>query len=817
MAENLNTEELARQVDQLSESFGSLNRSMNPAMAANAEAAKIQKQLNEQFAQLKKELGKATISFAATAASADRSAGKYGDSIEKIVGAAGSMVAMKMPMMALAKGVNLVVGIFGSMATAALKQNDMLLKTYRDLSQFGANNSNNFREMLDNLHRAGFNVENAEQFTAALKKVGPELALFAGNAGAGAERLTKVFGTNLDDNQRSLAKYGYTIEEAMNYTASYVAQQSKTGAARTKTDQQLNAGAMEYMKTLAELSTLTGAQRDDIDKNRRAQEADIRYQMALRKLELSGSEEDRETAKRIRFQTDTYYAIGAKEAAEGWKSVVANGGKVNDIVSARFQQMVGNEGIGAAWANVHKRGDMALEMTDTLQFLGGRVKNSMTNLDGVLNSGVDNFNQVYDAQSGYALMMAGESQNRAKLVETFAKLNNKETDDRLKITTEREIAERKLTNVVEDMTFAIGNKVIPALTSLTKLVYALAWPLAKTVKFLGGGDFTKEVGSANDIMYDSVPEQKKYLALEKEIAAVEKERQKYAEGTVEAKKEDEKLEKLRSEKRAVARSLVREDENYKMRGGSRDSMLNKSMQNRIYRDAGATTPSTANTTEAQSQSAGNSGDPTQYINFAGNSGGLEAFKRLDPDFAGKVLAAAEQYYTTSGGKKLQVNSSFRSYEEQMRMYQQYIANGQQGTPVASPDNSRHVRGRAVDIQNYNDSDALRALGQQGLFNGIKNDPVHFQGAYNGAIFKGPKSGYWARLHGTEGVFNEKQMSTLTNSLTRHTIPGGGGMGSISADMSDLFKAILDKISELVDLQHTNNRTSEEHLKHAKTN
>ena len=52
--------------------------------------------------------------------------------------------------------------------------------------------------------------------------------------------------------------------------------------------------------------------------------------------------------------------------------------------------------------------------------------------------------------------------------------------------------------------------------------------------------------------------------------------------------------------------------------------------------------------------------------------------------------------------------------------------GPSGMAIAKPGRSRHERGVAVDIQNYNDPAAVQAMNSQGLFQDVPGDPVHFQ-------------------------------------------------------------------------------------------
>jgi len=147
--------------------------------------------------------------------------------------------------------------------------------------------------------------------------------------------------------------------------------------------------------------------------------------------------------------------------------------------------------------------------------------------------------------------------------------------------------------------------------------------------------------------------------------------------------------------------------------------------------------------------------PEDLLDFGGNSGSLANFRQLDSHMQERVLAAAKQYFDVTGNK-LQVNSAFRSPEDQRRLYAEYIARGRTGMPVAPPGSSAHESGQAIDIQQgKGDPQAIRSLNAAGLFQTVPNDPVHFamkgSGYADGGIATGPRSGYSTVLHGTEAI------------------------------------------------------------------
>jgi hypothetical protein len=134
------------------------------------------------------------------------------------------------------------------------------------------------------------------------------------------------------------------------------------------------------------------------------------------------------------------------------------------------------------------------------------------------------------------------------------------------------------------------------------------------------------------------------------------------------------------------------------------------------------------------------------INFTGGTGSKTHFQQLNPTVLNSFVQMASAYFSNTG-KKLQVNSAFRSMEEQAKV--------NSGTnPKAAPGRSLHNVGKAIDINSSQVSElqSLGLLGQHG-FSPLSGDPPHIQmpSAATGGILSGPISGYQAMLHGNEAV------------------------------------------------------------------
>lgn len=145
----------------------------------------------------------------------------------------------------------------------------------------------------------------------------------------------------------------------------------------------------------------------------------------------------------------------------------------------------------------------------------------------------------------------------------------------------------------------------------------------------------------------------------------------------------------------------------------------------------------------ESKAGGNIDD---VIKFSGGTGDKSHFMQLNSSVLQNFVAMASDYFGATGDK-LQVNSAFRSADEQ-------AAVNSGGNPKAAPGKSLHNIGKAIDI-NASQVSALQSKGllSQHGFSPLNGDPPHIQmpSAATGGILTGPSTGFQAMLHGTEAV------------------------------------------------------------------
>ena len=779
-----------------------VSRSIDPKIEADRKAAQQTKEVEDAMKGLKKEVRANAVELLKATTSISGGTTKYAAGVEKAAGALGSISSLLVGGGGLGWAIKGVITGMGKLASSSLEQNDKLMKTYQDLSKFGANSSSSFKDMMSNFQRAGFTVESAGAFVASLQKAAPELALFGGTVGDGSKRLTKFFSQDLDNNTRYLMRFGVTAEEMFDLSASYISNQSSMGVARLKTDKQLNQESVQYIETLSELSMLTGMQRDDLAKQRKAHENDIRYQMHLRKLGM-GTEEEKAEASRKQAQLQLVESKMGKEAAEGLKSAWVNANRAVDGPAISMMTTVGPNAFNNM-VNAYKRaGDPVAAMGDVMNENVPEIKSRFDALGGAINIGKDATKGFFDTSMAFKGLLAGEAFDREKLNDSMNGVVTEEKNDRIKQNADRFIAERKLTNTVENIQFSVGNVAVPAVTKFAEITNVAAGALAKLVKAMtfGAVDFTKEFKDATDITKEAKETYDEFKKTGKELVELENKKKNLVKGSAAEQKINQEIAAKRGTQRSLAAKLTSQDQQRQQLGGSS-----------IFSQGGS---AARQVQEALSEPANTiqTGTIDSLFSFS-NASARDRFSKLNGNLAEKLVAAATEYSKATNGRKLQINSTLRTPEEQAKLYADY-QNG--GTVAAPPGQSKHENGLAVDIQQgKGDSQAIRILNSHGLHQTVKGDEVHFEGAYNGGIFKGPKSGYWTKLHGTEGVFNEKQMAAMSNNITKAAIPGGSGINTASSDMKDFYIAMIEKLDALVELQHTNNRTGEEHLRYART-
>ena len=154
------------------------------------------------------------------------------------------------------------------------------------------------------------------------------------------------------------------------------------------------------------------------------------------------------------------------------------------------------------------------------------------------------------------------------------------------------------------------------------------------------------------------------------------------------------------------------------------------LQTMIQHGVGPATTALAKLAEVTNKVTGALPGTTGATTGAGAVGTAAATGKLagvNAQLADAVDKATAEYKQLTG-KTAIITSGVREREKQERMYNEWVAGGRKGKPVAPPGTSKHETGNAVDI-NQADADAMARMGilqKYGLNRPVANDPVHVE-------------------------------------------------------------------------------------------
>jgi hypothetical protein len=322
------------QIENMNKFFELINSSVAPLTEAQKEELALAKAAKEAGDRLKKfgeQLGKSGIDFTKALFNGTDGFGKFGDSVTSATSAIGDFAGTFGKLGFVVGG---VIKVFGDFVDSALKQNDNLLKGFRDLSELGSVTQDGIKGLKADLSSIGLISSEYEKLTGFLKPISQDLVKFGGSVTSGKNALLDVVSNFVGEGNQlelSLTRIGYTSETIREGVADYISMQTRLGKAQGKTTQQLTDESKKYLVEMRGLQELTGMTRDDQQKIRDAQMADARFS-----LHLSGLE--RKEAENLQQYMIAYQAAFGAEAAAGLKDRIVNFGAVTTEAGAASYQ-----------------------------------------------------------------------------------------------------------------------------------------------------------------------------------------------------------------------------------------------------------------------------------------------------------------------------------------------------------------------------------------------------------------------------------------------------------------------------------------------
>ncbi len=862
---------------------------MNAQAAAEVEAAS--KKTKQALTDLSMSLGKSAVDLGKAMVTGSEGTTKYAGAVQGAADAAGNAAATMLtafgPLGIIVGG---VIKAFGALVGASLEQNDKIMKSYRELSDVGSV-TGSLEKLGQDLNRVGLTSNEAEKFGKLLGKTAPDLAAFGGSVSAGKDKFIGVFEGMIgvgNKTEAAMARIGYSADDMRDATADYVSKQSRLGLAQNKTAEQLRGESVKYMVTLRELGELTGMSRDEAQKLIDQQQADARWSMTLRQMTADGQGEE---AKKLQAYMATYEKTFGKDAAAGLMEQIANKGAIVGEASAKAYTSTQGQAYEMAMKVAKDQATMQEGLSQTavgirknMDQLGpsfavaGQAMSSMT-------GDAQQVNAAYAIENKKNIDVQG---NLAKTQKESGDLLAKNTELEQVNRRNRILADKALMEVtqVSVSVFAKLNEVVFSLgKTLAKIIDKFSSYIGKQTNFSESfkdkDDFKADVDVAKNAIAES-ERQKKKLELEaqyaqdatgktlqaaidaakqgqkenqysvdefgattgdkglsdlysEEVKRLEELKKQIAkkDGTIDA----EKAQQLQKDKLLVIEQKTLEDKKKLIEA---EKKLQTAPSTSSSGASGTSPPAAGGESSAKGAPAaagsatGATTSPEKVLEFGTASGSKTNFEAIDPGLKDKVVAAATEFNEASGGKdKLKINSAKRATEDQQRLWDESVANGREGKtasgmPIAKPGTSKHERGLAVDIQNYNDPKAVGAMNKQGLFQTVPKDPVHFEvpKAMEGGAFNGPNSGYPVELHGkNESVWPEEKLKATLAEVQKSSIEdykkqllGEMGMNSTSStpasstssDNSDttsrMMEILTTKFDDMINQLETSNGT-----------
>lgn len=832
------------------EALQGATRSMGPLEQEERLLAETTKKTKDRLEQFGNNLQQVGRDFGNTMTSASEGTAKYGQATRSAAKAAGDLFGS---FGILGKAVGFVIKMFGGVVAASLEQNEKLVKSYQNLSEFGAIDSSGVEGLQKDLNQSmKLLVEQAGIYEGALRKLQPELAALGGSAFQGRKEFTKVMSNIIGGRlETDLRKIGYTQEDIANHAAQYLAREARLGNTQTRNTQQLTENTGKYLKELQELTMLTGLSREEQERIRDQQLAEVRFNDYLEELRSKGQIE---AADRLQSFSVALEKFSGKDTAAGFREQLVNYGAVVNDASVKFQ--MATRGAGYQIGKAVEAGSM--DLTTALRKTGEAgtsTYKALGRLTAISPETADALGQTNEAQRGYRQMLKVTSKEELErmLKETQA------AGGRMDQEAKRAMTEREYKLMLDKLVFAVGDRVIPLFTKLAEVTRYLAKTFAKIVdKFghlVGMGDlnlsasFVTNLEDATEVLKDE----------EKKLADLTKERIKTEEKLQKVQKEKLKLEEEEKEgfgakapwkyqeltrKRAEEESLRDKAKSLKERqhaaktnvGDLKDIKKSHEDQAKAKKEedtakAAAARKAAASTDERRTDSpeakAAAAAEPTNKS--AKPKDPLAKLNLKSPEaVAGgesspKLLALAEKI------QEIIPNAKFTALNDLYHKSEKY-KNQRAAKGLTSP--SSHERGVALDMTLPEDQvdspekrkqiiDQLRGLGfSKVLDEYAKLSPGatggHFHAeipqALHGGMFSGPATGYNVRMHSDELVIPKEQASVKKTSLN--------DLGSSNNDnnaIMDMFTSKLEaKLDTMIDFMSRSHMTQEELLQYTRS-
>lgn len=598
---------------------------------------------------------------------------------------------------------------------ALLEMNDRIFDLYRDVGRFGASAADGMMGLARSAQALGFGLDQADlgRFAQLLENSAQGLSQLGGTVADGRRRFVEINNLVRSSQFLGLANLGLRVEELNEVAADYIIQTARLGMIESRTTEELRQGAAQYAVQLDALTKLTGVQRRDLQQEIVAAQSNQRFRARMQIMEQQGMGEQ---ARAISGLIATLAASGQKDFAEGLSDIISAGGGVVTAAAGRALRATQGEVVSVAQ-----------------QLLGGGgVIDAFQQLAAAAGRGAESFGPLALFQDitpiiGDYVKLLELSNKRAELQGDLQTRIRQQQDGQMAGADGLVDANNRLQIAQMNQRDSLQNFVTQGLDPATQALNRLAGAAQRATQAVLPGSAQQPIGGA--AAPASVP----------------------------------------GAPSAAPQGIVPQAQDALTQGPRGNGGLAQVLDRDSRRAA---------QDQTQRQQRENL-DQTlaEVIKFtSGGSGSRAHFDKLQPQVREAFVAMAQDYYRYRG-QPLQINSAFRSEQEQQALIDRGSAS------AAEPGRSLHQQGRAIDLNSADVAWLAQSgfLGRHG-FRRVSNSPSHIEMALGGVV---P-----ARPGGTQVTLGEAGFAEAV-------FPLQGGRG-IPVDLGG-FAPMMRRLDQLPDI------------------
>jgi LAS superfamily LD-carboxypeptidase LdcB len=664
-----------------------------------------------------------------------------------------SFASMFVPGKLIMKGAVLLGGqlvkLAGKAGEAALKLNelqseqlDKTMKAFRDISTVGADTAGGLDDVFDGMQKLGLTTAEIEQFTEVIVKGSKNLAMFGNDVAQGRSKFQDTANALMKSGLGvELERLGMTTKEQTRATMNYMALQARLGTLQNKSVAQLAQESQAYAKEMTALARLTGQSREEAEEARALAYAEDQFAAAKALAEKQGDTDYKQQLENAELIFQMLNSQGRREEGlEVLRLASSRGAATSDR-----QRGLMLSGYGEAIT--------AGSRQEALEKLGlglGRAEEQFGGIAPFVPSGEMPYKFAAEQKTRNLLA----NKNFDEII-AGVQAQSKEVSDRTQARIDTERTQKEMAQKLDSAAFKLVDvaKIHEAAAeNLNKAADKLIeWTGSQQSTSVAGGGFTTG-GKAppaprQAIAPTTAPSPREATETRQKAEAAEQSARDKLQQARQGGAPREDIRRLRTEQQEASRQAerARAAEAHQQKKSGQAGIMGMPPTGRAVGAAPVQAPGTTNTNMS-------SADISKIFTFGNDSGSRENFDQLNEGFKAKLIAAATEFNSATG-QKIIINSAYRSYEDQKKLWDESIAAGRegktaQGRPIARPgSNNAHTQGIAVDIQNWQMAESF--LNKHGLDNPIRDDDVHFM-KYGGIVD--------AKLGGTRALLAEAGMN-----------------------------------------------------------